>query len=166
MSTVVEPKEELLPPVSAGEEEKKGRLSHLLTLISCSAIVIAAALLQLDGPRRVAVSGLGMRIPELCTYHRFTGLDCPGCGMTRSFISMAHGRILAAFRFHPLGALLFLGCAAQIPFQLIQLARLRRGIPPLRFPRLNRAAIAVGLAVIVLFTFYRMGSQYLDLWTR
>ena len=33
--------------------------------------------------------------PE-CQFHRLTGLDCPGCGMTRAVYALLHGHFLRA----------------------------------------------------------------------
>lgn len=41
-----------------------------------------------------------------CTFHRLTGLHCPGCGMTRAAAALAHGDLAAAFRFNPVGMVL------------------------------------------------------------
>jgi hypothetical protein len=38
-----------------------------------------------------------------CTFHRLTGLHCPGCGMTRATVAAARGDLAAAFRFNPVG---------------------------------------------------------------
>lgn len=48
---------------------------------------------------------------DLCAFHRITGLPCAGCGMTRSFIAMGHGRVREAFAWHPMGPVLFATCA-------------------------------------------------------
>ena len=42
-----------------------------------------------------------------CLLHRLTGLHCPGCGMTRALHALLHGDFLAAFRFNPVGMILF-----------------------------------------------------------
>jgi hypothetical protein len=34
----------------------------------------------------------------LCQFHRLTGLNCPGCGMTRAIHALLHGDALAALR--------------------------------------------------------------------
>lgn len=47
------------------------------------------------------------RIP-LCFFKHLTELDCPGCGLTRSFISLSHGHFLEAIRFNALGPLIYL----------------------------------------------------------
>jgi len=46
-----------------------------------------------------------------CMFLQWTGLPCPGCGLTTSFSWLAHGQWQKAFEVHPLGPLLFLGFA-------------------------------------------------------
>ena len=33
-----------------------------------------------------------------CQFHRLTGLNCPGCGMTRALYALLHGNVSAALR--------------------------------------------------------------------
>lgn len=48
-----------------------------------------------------------------CSFHKFTGLNCPGCGMTRAAYATLHGHIGEAFRFNPVGMILLpLACTA------------------------------------------------------
>lgn len=42
-----------------------------------------------------------IRLP-MCIMLRFTGLYCPGCGGTRAFISLLHGRFLDSLYYHPI----------------------------------------------------------------
>ena len=37
----------------------------------------------------------------LCLVKGLTGLDCPGCGMTRAFLLIGHGRFADAVGMHP-----------------------------------------------------------------
>jgi hypothetical protein len=62
-------------------------------------LVVAAVFLRETGP-----SGLGSWMR--CTFHDWTGLSCPGCGMTRGTYAALHGRLGEAFRYNPLGMLL------------------------------------------------------------
>lgn len=39
---------------------------------------------------------------SVCVVKVYTGLPCPGCGLTRSFLSLFHGHIGEAFFWHPL----------------------------------------------------------------
>jgi hypothetical protein len=43
-----------------------------------------------------------------CWVHSLLGVDCPFCGMTRSFLFLMHGDVAASFRAHPGGPLLAL----------------------------------------------------------
>ena len=43
-----------------------------------------------------------IKITSLCPIKTITGLDCPGCGITRMFIALFHGNIYQAFRYNPL----------------------------------------------------------------
>lgn len=38
----------------------------------------------------------------VCPLHSMTGLNCPGCGMTRGFHAFFHGDILSALRYNAL----------------------------------------------------------------
>lgn len=44
----------------------------------------------------------------VCAFKNFTGLPCPGCGLTHSFCSLARGEVIDAFAFNALGPPLFL----------------------------------------------------------
>lgn len=47
----------------------------------------------------VIVITTGKSIP--CFIHLLTGLQCPGCGISRMLISMLYGDFRTAFSFHP-----------------------------------------------------------------
>lgn len=46
--------------------------------------------------------------PVICPFRWFTGLPCPGCGLTRSFCAMTQGHWGHAWASHILGPVLFL----------------------------------------------------------
>lgn len=60
-------------------------------------VVVAAFLLPAD---------LLEHLPSTCLVHNVTGLPCPGCGLTRSFVAATHLDLGAAFARHPFGPLL------------------------------------------------------------
>lgn len=80
----------------------------LFAALGVLALVIAGCLLYQHGP-----SGLSW-LPN-CKFNEFTGLHCPGCGMTRAAHATLHGRISEAFRFNPVGMIL-------LPLALVGLA--------------------------------------------
>jgi hypothetical protein len=44
----------------------------------------------------------------ICAFKNFTGLPCPGCGLTHSFCSLAKGNVGEAFEFNLLGPPLYI----------------------------------------------------------
>jgi len=50
----------------------------------------------------------GFHIPGLiCPLYHFTGIPCPSCGLTRSFMAVARGDLMRAVQFHAFGPLLY-----------------------------------------------------------
>ncbi|MDE3033986.1 MAG: DUF2752 domain-containing protein [Acidobacteriota bacterium] len=43
-------------------------------------------------------------LPDLCLFHRWTGLPCPTCGMTRSWSALLRGQMSLSIHYHALGA--------------------------------------------------------------
>ena len=105
---------------------------HRLLLAFSLAVLCACFVLPAPGPGGdVRLPFLEAPLPSLCMLKREYGIDCPGCGLTRCFLAMAHTRVAAAWHYHPVGVLLFGAVVAQIPYRLIQIRRLRRGQPEL-----------------------------------
>lgn len=49
-----------------------------------------------------------------CVFNTLLRIDCPGCGMTRSFILLSQLRIGDAFRAHPAGPVLLVTMACYV----------------------------------------------------
>jgi hypothetical protein len=64
--------------------------------------------------------------PILCPMRAMTGLDCPGCGLTRSFCALAHGRLIQSVEYHCLGPLFFAAMLAAIPLLVVEAIRRRK----------------------------------------
>ena len=103
---------------------------QILLLVVATAIVALSFLLYVDGPVNVVIPWLNIPLPGTCSMRRVAGIDCPGCGLTRSFVSLAHGHWQASLVFNPAGLLLFPMVAFQIPYRIAQLWRLSRGLRP------------------------------------
>ena len=101
---------------------------YQLILLTMALFVLAASfILQPPTNYAVMLPGFDVEIPGICVWRRATGADCPGCGLTRSFICLAHGDLNSAWQYNPAGLLLFLVCVAQIPYRGYQYYRLRHG---------------------------------------
>ncbi len=80
--------------------------------------------------------------PVICPFRRLTGLPCPGCGLTRSWVYGAHGWWRESFLAHPFGAVaiaIVLGLAVAAV-----VARVRGGSPP-DLDRLVKNPLAIGV---------------------
>ena len=64
---------------------------RVLQTLAAAALVLSLAL---------PVQGFGFSI---CIFYNLTGLPCPGCGLTRSMISVGHWELWHSLRYHPLG---------------------------------------------------------------
>ena len=70
------------------------------------------ALFGLAGLLTVFLASFLFRLPEgeyftICGFKNFTGLPCPGCGLTHSFCALGKGEVADAFGFNLLGPPLF-----------------------------------------------------------
>ena len=104
-------------------------LYHGVLLGLSTAILMLALVLSIRSRSQVLLPWIQLPLPELCMMRRLTGIGCPGCGMTRCFISLAHGDFVGAWSYNPAGLFLFVIVAMQIPFRGAQLWRIRRGRP-------------------------------------
>ena len=68
----------------------------------------------------------GMSPVPPCLFHTVTGLPCPFCGGTRSFVAMAHGNLAAAVHVYPIGPLLFAGVVLALIYGVFALVTARR----------------------------------------
>ena len=130
-------------------------LLHIVLLSISSGVLVAAWILQAN-PTTVTLPVLDQPLPELCLLRRLTGFSCPGCGLTRCFISLAHGDLAAAWSFNPAGIWLFGIVAAQVPLRGYQLWRISRG-------RGELVLIGIGQAVLVVFVVALLGQWLLRL---
>ncbi|MBP89637.1 MAG: hypothetical protein CMJ64_23490 [Planctomycetaceae bacterium] len=113
-------------------ENSTDELLHWI-LLSLSVVVVAlACALQVRGEEQVVIPGLGIALPGTCTFKAYVGADCPGCGLTRCFVSIAHGQVGRAWHYNPVGILFFAIVASQLPLRALQIWRLRKGLDEVR----------------------------------
>ena len=110
------------------------------------AVVIAA----------LALPPQGFGLP-LCQFRTMTQMPCLGCGLTRSFIGMAHLNFAAAFFYHPLGALVFpivVFLAGLLPASNVQRDRIALWVN-------SRGSLLVRLGIVyaALFVTYGFGRM-------
>jgi hypothetical protein len=111
-------------------------------------VLLAACVLEVLPDQRVAVRGFSnYPMPATCRSRAWLGMKCPGCGLTRSIVYLAHGDWHASLRMHRFGWLMAAVIAFQVPYRI---AALRCGRYPWFSTRfagfLSCALIAVLLA--------------------
>jgi hypothetical protein len=105
-----------------------------MMLVGAIAILAATFTLRLRDRETVAVRWLGIDLPPICASRWLLGVECPGCGLTRSFVALASGQLSQSLTFHRLGWLLAVAVAAQIPYRVFALWELRYREPQRAWP--------------------------------
>ena len=128
---------------------------HWFILVGSLVVFALALALSVRGEEQVIVPVAGRPLPGLCGSRMLLGVQCPGCGLTRCFINLAHSisntvlaggdalqgelagatkraagardNLARAWHFNPGGLLLFAAMLAQIPFRSWRLWRIYRG---------------------------------------
>ena len=125
--------------------------SDLILLAVAVAVLAASALLSVRGSTQVVLPLVHWSLPGTCSFRQMFGVGCPGCGLTRCFISVAHGELAAAWRFSPLGLVVFGLVAAQLPYRSWRVWRFLRGLPlPTFSSRRTYGMLALWLVVLLL----------------
>lgn len=101
-------------------------------------------------PMRLTLAG--QALPGVCAIERTTGIPCPGCGLTRSWVSALHGDLAASRAHHPVGWLVLLYVLAQgiRHGAWVLVARRRAAIERFGF-WLDRGVIAVGALLFLVW---------------
>ena len=160
----VETAEQGLPANSGQAEQDRvdvwdNRFVHWWLLGLSTAVIALSFCLRSSDETTVYLPVLNRPLPELCYSRRVFKLDCPGCGLTRCFINLSHGKFARAWQFHPAGFLLYGLIAFQIPFQSVQLWRIYHQRQPWRIPKWEvmfyvLAAMMIGTWAAKLFSFF------------
>ena len=96
------------------------------TMLGLAVCIIAASFaLRLRDTQTVGVKWLGVDLPPMCGSRVLFGIECPGCGLTRSFVALAAGDLQQSLEFHRVGWLLAAAVVGQIPYRIYALRELR-----------------------------------------
>ena len=106
-------------------------------------------LMQSSGQTSVFLPGASVALPEVCTAKRVFGVPCPGCGLTRSFISISHGQFGRAWGFNPASFLLYPFVFVQIPWHAMQYWLTRKRGYGVHVPYLQFLPIAIGIILLL-----------------
>jgi hypothetical protein len=117
-------------------ETRRLRERHRTMLWVSVAVLVLACLLRTQGEERVSLIGLARYpLPEMCGSRTWFGWECPGCGLTRSFIALGRGDLSGSLARHRIGWLMALAVCLQIPYRLYALRELNTGAKRRNWPR-------------------------------
>ena len=92
--------------------------------------------------------------PVVCPFRLLTGLPCPGCGLTRSWVYLAHGQWRDSFLANPFGIVLVALLVALVAAVVV--ARARRTSAPDLDGLLRRPWLRALLGAWLLFALARL----------
>jgi hypothetical protein len=94
------------------------------TILAGVVLFLTAGLLcKVEPDQSIGLSAVPtIKLPMLCPSRLFFGVECPGCGVTRSLTHLLHGRFGQSFATHRLGWLVFAVILFQIPYRTWRLA--------------------------------------------
>lgn len=111
---------------------ERTRRTHWTFLLMAIVVLALAAAMRVRDDQRVELQVLpGLPVPETCLSRSWLGVPCPGCGLTRSFIHLCHGRWAEAYAVQRVGWVFLAALILQIPFRIYGLYQLRRDPPRL-----------------------------------
>jgi len=90
------------------------RCGHALVLLGSIAIVGLACVLRVRPDQRVEWS-TGLVLPRTCATRALWNINCPACGLTRSFIYLASGEPYRSLRSNRVGWIVAMSVLMQIP---------------------------------------------------
>ncbi len=94
----------------------------LVLLMSLTAISMSFVMTVEDG-QKVFLPFSKTPMPEMCGVRSVLGVDCPGCGMSRAFISISDLEIGKALAHNSASLVVYLFVAIQIPWHAMQIFR-------------------------------------------
>ena len=140
--------DETTPTPSSGRATPN-RKFHLVWICLAGSVLLLSMVMEIRDSQQVNVPFTQIPMPELCSFRRFTGIDCAGCGMTRCFIALGHGDLSRAWNFNPAGILLYGIVLFQIPFRAWQLWRIRRGLPEVQLGKFGYGAMILFAVLMI-----------------
>jgi hypothetical protein len=98
---------------------------------------------------------------SLCMFYNLTSLPCPGCGLTRSFCSIAKGQLFLSFYFHSLGPLMFIGTLFAWIFSFLTFFYVKKPFEVIKSLSTNDLFIKASLCIFFIHWTIRLGIIFL-----
>jgi len=144
-----------VPPAVRHESAGSLLLQWVFLLLSLT-VMLGSLTFRVRHHTQVVVPIVNRALPGTCTFREITGVPCPGCGLTRSFISLGHGHMFEAWTYNPAGFLFFAVVAFQVPYRVFQIVRIHRGQRQHRFAYFDSWVLIALVAVLLVQWAWRL----------
>lgn len=138
-------------PLPGGAPPVEVLLRALVVAVALGGLA-AGLLMEPAGSGPGGLSLAGFTLPGVCALNELTGVPCPGCGLTRAWVSALHGGLGESLAHHPLGWLVLLYVLAQGARHAawLLLPARRGGIDRVGRP-LDRGLVVIGVLLVVVW---------------
>jgi len=103
----------------------ENRKSDIIILVTAMlSIVLSFILIQKNAHVNIPL-GKGFAVPETCFIKSFTGIRCPTCGLTRSFMAISHADFRQSIAYNSGGIVAYVYVLFQLPYRLLRLFKKR-----------------------------------------
>lgn len=138
-------------------DSPRGWRRHREVLVVAAIVVVLAFALEVLPDQRVAFRGFERYpLPPTCRSREWFGISCPGCGLTRSIVHLAHGNWQSSLSVHRLGWLMAAIIVFQIPYRALAL---RRADTPIFSPRTEIVLSLCIIALLLANWFYNLATS-------
>jgi len=110
-------------PIRPNHVYKPELFFRVLVLLLAVAAISLSFVMAIEDDQEVYFPFFSQPMPEVCGSRSLFGVDCPGCGMSRAFISISNLEIERALAFNSASLVVYLFVAIQIPWHATQIFR-------------------------------------------
>lgn len=108
-------------PVRQNRIYKPELIFRVLVMLMAITAISMSFVMTVEGDQKVYLPFSTEPLPEVCGSRSVFGANCPGCGMSRAFISISHLEIGRALAFNSASLIVYLFVAIQIPWHAMQI---------------------------------------------
>ncbi len=109
--------------MAAGPKQiyKPELIFRVLVLLVATTALSMSFVMTVEDDQEVYLPFTTVPMPEMCGFRSLLGVGCPGCGMSRAFISISNLEIDKALAFNSASLIVYLFVAIQIPWHAMQI---------------------------------------------
>ena len=100
---------------------------HYFVLFVSTAIMIFSFILKVSSDNKIKFPIISnVDFSGFCFFEQVTGVKCPTCGLTKSFISISHLNFKKSIEYNKLGLIIYFIFLFQVPYRAIEIIKYKR----------------------------------------